>query len=171
MTYENSITGRLADEASDAGKRLFWSFDDVEERMVEAMDLWRRSPDRERGWLHVKAFWPEIRRSGVFQVVGNEIDHPEEKPELRPLPLTRAQVRDMMETSEWMAHIPERDRRLVAIVLAYKVQGKKPQWLKIKKRLGIPFGAHGLRKRYSRAITSICSALNSAEKREDCVSR
>jgi hypothetical protein len=171
MTYEQNVAGSVADEASGIGRMPVWSHALVEERMVEAMELWRRSPDRERGWLHVRAFWPEIRRSGVFQVVAGEIDHPEEKPELRPLPLTRAQVRDMVEASEWMAHVPERDRRLVALALTYKAQGKQPQWMKMKRRLGIAFGATGLQMRYSRAITSICKALNAAEKLKDGASR
>lgn len=160
MTYEVDQAGSPSNEVSSSGRPTFWSFDDVEERLVEALELWRRSPDRERGWLHVKAFWPEIRRSGVFQIVGGEIDHPEEKPELKPRPLTRAEVRDMMEASDWLRHVPDADRRLVAIVLGYKVLGKQPSWTAIKRRLGISFGVHGLRKRYSRAITSICAALN-----------
>jgi hypothetical protein len=168
MSYESEIGGS---PVSGIGRHVKWTHAIVEERLVEAMALWRRSPDREAGWLHVRAFWPEVLRSGVFQIVGGEIDYPEEKPELRPLPLTRAQVKEMTEASEWMAHVPEDDRRLLAIALAYKVQGKQPQWLKIKRRLGIAYGAHGLRKRYSRAITAICVALNSLEKREDGESR
>jgi hypothetical protein len=65
---------------------------------------------------------------------------------------------------------PSDDRRLVAIVLAYKAQGKQPQWLKIKRRLGIPFGADGLRKRYSRAITDL-QALNGGKARRMALSR
>jgi hypothetical protein len=165
MTYQDDRSGSPQSEPSNSGSLTFWSFDAVEERMVEAMELWRRAPDRERGWLHVKAFWPQIRRSGVFQIVAGELDHPEEKPELKPLPLTRAEVAAMMEASDWLLHVPERDRRLVTIALFYQAQGKQPQWAKIKRRLGIPFGADGLRMRYSRAITQICKSLNGGKAR------
>lgn len=172
MTYEASIAGRVGENPSNTLPTRFWSFDDVEERLVEAMELWRRSPDRERGWLHVKAYWPDIRRSGEFRVdASGEVDFPEQEPETRPLPLTRAEVASMMEASDWMRHVPERDRRLVALVLVYKVQGKQPQWLKLKRRLGVAFGADGLRKRYSRAVSDVCKALNEAEKLKDGASR
>ena len=130
MTYADSLPGKADLHPSGAGRvRLgpdFMAFDDVEARLVEAMLLWRRSPDRERGWLHVKAFWPEIQRAGCFRVVGGEVDYPEEDPIPRPLPLTRAEVRTMTEASDWMALVPERDRKLVALGVAGMVSGREP---------------------------------------------
>ena len=66
-----------------------------------------------------------------------------------------------------MRFVPEADRRLVVLVLVCLAKGdKKVPWLKLKRRLGVPFGADGLRMRYSRAITQVAKTLNSAENRE-----
>jgi hypothetical protein len=164
MTYKSDVGGRVdfipSNDGRDAGE-AFYSHAFVQERMVEALRCWWRAPDRERSWHHVKANWPEIRRSGLFKIEGGEIDWPEEKPMPRQLPLSRAEVAAMMEAADWMWHVPERDRRLVAMALTYLASGwAQPQWRRIKQRLGIPFGQDGLRMRYSRALTAICKALN-----------
>lgn len=162
MTYDCSNAGKVDAGPSSGGKVEFWTFEAVQDALIEAMLLWRRSPDRERGWLHCRAYWPEIRRVGIFQVVGGEADYPEHDPQPRALPLTRAQVAAMTEAAEWLAYVPERDRRLVALAIAQLANGAaQVPWLQLKRAMGVPFGAHGLRKRYSRAITGICEALNS----------
>jgi len=169
MRYTNQHGGRVGSDYSNAARNpssgAFMSFAAVEERLVEATCLWHRAPDRERGWLHVRAYWPEVRRSEFIRVVAGELDWPEPETDLRPLPLTRAEVATMTEASEWLAHVPERDRRLVVAAVAYLAAGH-PQvsWTKLKRRLGVPFGADGLRMRYSRAITAIADALNNAQK-------
>jgi hypothetical protein len=161
MTYGCSNAGRLHEDPSDAGRVEFWAFRDVEDRLVEAMTLWRRSPDREHGWLHVKAFWPEVRRFGWTTAVGGEFDHPEQEPQTRAPRLTRLQVQQMNDAADWLLLVPERDRRLVALAVARLASGaKQVPWGELKPALGVQFGAHGLRKRYSRAITGIANALN-----------
>lgn len=139
-----------------------WTYELAEERLVEAMACWRRAPDRERGWLHVEAIWPEITRewaAGDYDgrgYLGTSSDVP-----LRPLPLARAEVARMEEASEWIGRYVERDedRTLVALALGYKASGRRPPWRKIKHRLGIPFGEDGLRRRYERAIGAIAKGL------------
>lgn len=163
MTYEQDQAGRVAVQASNDGRDGFLSHAEAEERLVEAMLLWRRAPDRERSWLHVKAYWPDIRRSDIIRIdPGGELDWPSDEHDLRPLPLSRADVAQMTEASEWMRHVPERDRRLVALAVTSLANGaKQVPWLKLKRAMGVPFGAEGLRKRYSRAIAAICNAENS----------
>src|SRR3546814_20484305 len=69
-------------EEQSEGQRSGWTFEMVQERLVEAMLLWRRMPDRERGWLAVKAYWPEMRRHNHFG------DYADVEASPRPLPLS-----------------------------------------------------------------------------------
>lgn len=134
------------------------TFERVEEQLVEALLLWRRMPDRERGWHAIRAFWPEMRRHNHFG------DYADTEATPRPLPLSRAEVAAMEAATEWMRFVPERDRRLVALALTRLANGaKQVPWMELKRAMGVEFGAHGLRKRYSRAITAIANELNSAE--------
>jgi hypothetical protein len=160
MNYTDTIAGRVENEASKGGR--FLTFAAVELRLVGAMETWWRMPDRESGWLHVKALWPDIQRFPDRRVIGGENDEQEAVTlPRRPAP-TRDQIAEMVEASEWIAHAPERDRRLVAIVLALKAKGvRKVLWSRIWERLGRGRpGPDGLRKRYSRAITDIAQALS-----------
>lgn len=138
------------------------TFEAVQERLVEALRLWWRMPDRERGWMTIRAFWPEMRRHNHFG------DYADTEGAPRPLPLSRAEIAEMDEASEWMRFIPDRDRKLVALALLRLARGeKRVPWLELRAPLGVQFGADGLRKRYSRAISSIAQALNRAEKLGD----
>ncbi|HWT12286.1 MAG TPA: hypothetical protein VN231_06005 [Allosphingosinicella sp.] len=163
MNYAETNAGRARSEASETGSaRRFWTFDDVETRLADAMEAWWRVPDRERGWQHVRALWPDIARQGWRVDVDGEFDEREAVQVPRRPALTRDQVKAMVEASEWLAFVPERDRRLVAIVLTYRVRGfDKVPWLRIWDRLGRGRpGPEGLRKRYGRALAGIAAALN-----------
>lgn len=142
----------------DGGAGL-WTFAAVEERLVEAMACWRRAGDRERGWLHVKAWWPEGR-----PVVDPHVDYADGEAAPRALPLSRAEYARMMEASEWVAMMPAgHDGRTVEIVrhaLWAKSFGGAPDWGAMKHRLGIRFGKDGLRRRYERAVGHVAAALN-----------
>lgn len=147
--------------ADGAVSPLVWTFDLVEERLVEAMACWRRAGDRERGWLHVKAWWPEGRPE-----VDPHVDYADADAAPRALPLSRAEYARMMEASEWVALIDAgHDGRTVAIVreaLLRKATGREPDWRAMKHRLGIAFGEYGLRRRYERAIGGLARALDAA---------
>src|SRR3546814_14346034 len=87
----------------------FWTFEAVQERPVEAMLLWRRMPDRERGWMAVKAYWPDLRRHNHFgEYADAEATHP-------PLPPPRAEIRLIKEERETLLLAKERDRALLAV--------------------------------------------------------
>ena len=78
----------------------------------------------------------------------------------------------MNEAAEWLRFVPERDRRLVSLALAYLAVGnKRVPWMRLKAVMGVRFGADGLRMRYARAVATICQRLNSAEMRAGGVSR
>lgn len=146
----------------------FWTYDGIEERLVNALLLWRRMPDRERGWLHVRAHWPEIRRlvGRLGRAVGGEVDHEEENPQPRPRPLTRAQVGEMEAASELLRFVPERDRKLVALAVAWLASGEtRVPWTRVLGDLGLDLTTDALRKRYSAAITAICEGVNGGNPR------
>lgn len=163
MTYDGE---RVSEHASatlpGGGRDDLWTFDMVEERLVEAMLLWRRATDGEA------RFGLRGRISSIWRLALSEpafIDIKEAA--LRPLPLSRGDVARMTEASEWIAFVPERDRKLVMAALAQLAGGRSQvPWIKLKHALGIRFGAEGLRKRYSRAVTAVANALNAAENHE-----
>lgn len=138
----------------------FWTFDGVEARLVEAMEFQHRLP-RGGGWpfasdgpwhLIVKDWW--------------DWGAHEDKPVPR-VPLSREQLARMEEALAWVLFVPsDDDRRLIAMAVRNLAAGRKTvPWTKLLKPMGVKHGAHGLRKRYSRAITCICNALNGAEMR------
>lgn len=131
-----------------------WTFDLVQERLVEAMLLWRRMPDRERGWLVVRAYWPEMRRHHHFG------DYADVEASPRALPLSRDEVGRMEEASAWLMLVGERDRALVALAVSWLASGRaQVPWRRLLKPLGISFGSDGLRMRYGRAIRAIAVEL------------
>src|SRR3546814_5129850 len=87
----------------------FWTFEAVQERLVEAMLLWRRMPDRERGWLAVKAYWPDLRRHNHFG------DYADAEATPRPLPLSRAEIRRMERSEEHTSELQSLMRNSYAV--------------------------------------------------------
>lgn len=133
----------------------FWTFEAVQERLVEAMRCAWQQPDRERGWLTVRAYWPEMRRHNHFGDYGDVDAAP------RPVPLSRAQLARMDEAFAWVDAVDAGDRRLVGLVLTRLAAGdKQVPWSRLKRSMGIAYGVHGLRKRYSRAMHKICVRAN-----------
>ena len=175
MTYDSGSSGRAGDHPSGCGRVElgddFWTFAAVEERLVEAMRHWWRAPDRDRSFGlagRISSIW----RMSLDDPLALIERHGLVTPEPRPLPLSRMDMARMAEASEWLAYVPERDRLLVIAALRCLARGdSQVPWLKLKHRLGIKFGADGLRMRYGRAITCIAHALNVAEIRVDVVSR
>lgn len=147
-------------------------YEDVEERLTEAVRCAWRQPDRERGWLNVRAKWPDVWRHHHFGDYGD--DDPDRQ--LRSAPLTRQEVADMAEAFDWLDAVGDavsaEDRRLIARVLSIRARGARVSWRKLKMDMGVPFGEHGLRKRYARAMAKLCNVANTkmAEKavRQPC---
>jgi hypothetical protein len=178
-SYPIDDAGRVLIDPSDAGRverdpRLdlaagtFWSFDMVEERLVETVHLWRRSPGGGRSPFATDGPWQLVKR----EVYGPDVDKDAPLPRL---PLRRSEVAERDEASAWLLLVPERDRRLVVMGVTALASGfSQIPWMRLRKPLGVTFGAHGLRKRYSRAIQTICTALNggfarvSASRPESC---
>ena len=156
-TFSNAAKARNGELGGDLG----WTFDAVQERLVEAWAFLTRLPDREAGWLRVQATWPDVRRHHAFGDYGDmDVD-------ARPrLPgLSSGEVGRMEEALSWLQHVPERDRKLVGLALAQLQRIARPEWVWIARRLGSVAEPDAYRMRYGRAITRICRALNTAENR------
>lgn len=147
------------------------TFDEVEGRLIEAVRVAWRQPDREAGWLHVKSAWPDIVREhclGDYDArgyLGNSSDVP-----LRPASLTRAEVLAMEEAFGWLVGVDldAEDRRIIGMAISEKAAGrKKVPWRSLLSRLGRARGAGGLKMRYRRGLSKICQGAN-ARKSEGC---
>lgn len=138
----------------------FWTFEMVQERLIEALLCMRRLPDREAGWQRVRANWPDVVMHSFFGDYGDT--DPDARP--RPLPLTRRALAEMEEAGEWLMIVKPEDRRLVALAISCLARGDaRVPWMQLRGAMGVRFGADGLRKRYGRAINAICNRLNGAE--------
>jgi hypothetical protein len=130
--------------------------------LVQALLVMQRMSDREAGWLRVKACWPDIVRSyeaGDYDArgyLGNSSDIP-----LRPLPAARREIADMEEAFAWVLAAKPDDRRLIALAIGALARGdKRVPWMRLRKPMGVKLGAHGLRKRYERAMHLVVKAAN-----------
>jgi hypothetical protein len=154
-------------------EKKYWSFSLVEEKLVEAMQLWRRSPGggswpfaSDGPWHLVQPDDTGAARAEILLNAEREGKPAVEAP--KRMPLTRDEVKERDEVSEWMRFAPERDRKLVAVVTDFYARGyKQIKWKKVRDvliRSGEPsISARGLGMRYSRAITAIAKRLNSPE--------
>lgn len=131
----------------------FLTFDDVEARLVEAITLWWRMPGGGKSPYATDGPWELIRAEW-----GDYYD-PDARP--RQPPLSRAQIARMQEATEWMRFVPERDRRLVALAVNALAKGaSQVPWMALRKPMGVKLGAHGLRKRYARALSLVVQRVN-----------
>ncbi|MEZ7273892.1 hypothetical protein NYF14_10525 [Sphingobium sp. 10 DY56-G10] len=136
----------------------YWSFADVEARLVEAMQF---------QWRTERGAWAFASDGPWHLIVRDWWDWAahEDRPVPR-IPLSREQMARMEEASAWLGHAPERDRKLVVLAITALAAGRKSvPWRALLKPMGLKLGAHGLRKRYARAVTCICETLNGAELR------
>ena len=142
--------------------RGFMSFDDVQDRLVEAMLTCWRYPDRERGWQTLRCAWPEISRdvwAGDYDARGG--DGTSGDVVLRPASQTRVEVAEMEEAFGWLDAVDPADRKLIGLAIHQLARGRREvSWSRLKSAMGIKRGSDGLRMRYSRSIASMCAAIN-----------
>lgn len=154
MSYQGSSTGRFHEDASTLGSM---SFDDVQDRLVEAILTCWRYPDRERGWQTLRSAWPEISRdvwAGDYDARGG--DGTSADVALRPASQTRAEIAEMEEAFGWLDAVAPDDRKLIGLVIRELARGRREvSWMALLGRMNLDRGAEGLRKRYARAINAI----------------
>ena len=142
-----------------AGGELM-SYAEVEERLVAALLVCWRSPDRERGWMRLRSHWPEITRE-AWDYDARGGDGTSSDVALRPAAQTRAEVAEMEEAFGWLDAVAGDDRRLIGLVLSRLARGdRQVPWMALRSKMGLRFGADGLRKRYERAMGKVCVAAN-----------
>ncbi|MES1985490.1 MAG: DUF6362 family protein [Pseudomonadota bacterium] len=135
----------------------FYSFEDVQERLVEAMLCAWRLPDREAGWQRVKAMWPDVWRHTHFGDYGESAS----EAVLRPAASTRAEIAEMEEAFDWLSVVKAADRKLVGLAITALARGeKRVPWRRLLKPMGLQRGADGLRMRYGRALQQVCGRAN-----------
>ncbi len=147
------------DAAAVVGEPVLWSFDMVQDGLVEALDLWRRTP--RVGHRALKSSWPNemLQRidAGDVDARGGDMI----APVLGPLPLSRAEVARRDAVSAWLEYVPsELNRRIAVLALTQLASGRTQIcWRAVRKRLRIERG-RGSEGRYRRAIGTIVVALN-----------
>ncbi len=138
------------------------SFAEVEERLVEAIRVTWRAPDRERAWLTVRAYWPDIHRHtalGDYDERGGDGVSSDVK--LRPAALTRAEVADAEEALGWLDAVPVEDRKLIGLAIVALAGGaRQVPWSRLLRPMGKARGVDGLRRRYERALGAVCRRVN-----------
>lgn len=140
----------------------FWTWDEVQASLVEAMLLWRRMPDADARFGlsgRISSVWRQFIRDGELRAL---VDAVTEEP--RALPPSRADIARMYEATDWIVHVGERDRPMFMMVINHLAFGNgRAPWQDIWNRVGRGRpGPDGLRKRYSAAITAIANRLNAA---------
>lgn len=164
-TFPTSSQGSLGD---------FWTFDAVEERLVEALLLWKRSPGGGRWPFAGDAPWQLMTRrtrieAGDFR--GREMQlrmQAEDAEETKRRegcdrfgPLSRDEVARRDEASEWLAHVSADSRKVVSAAIEQLAGGRENvDWTLVKRRIGAEIGNKGVYRRYTRAIGGIAKRLN-----------
>jgi hypothetical protein len=77
-----------------------------------------------------------------------------------PAPLTRDEVGERDQASEWLALVPAADRRIVVLALYDLQRGRRVSWLAMRAQVGVKLGADGLARRYTKALDLIARHLN-----------
>lgn len=152
----------------------WWTFDLVREALVEAAELWRRTPGEGRWPFAADGPYHLMSRDGAagdYDARGGFGSSSDVT--VRPLPLGTEECDRRDVVSEWLRFInKDEDRRLVGICCVHYATGRKQlPWDRIMREMGVNHGKDGLRKRFDRAIGAIAEGLNTAETQERNVSR
>jgi hypothetical protein len=177
MTYRVADVGRVDLGPSNSGSLGYLTFDAVQERLIEAVHLWRRSPGGGSWPFAGDAPWHLMTRRtrvAIAEEVGirgrdlqlhMQAEDAEETKRWEGRdhrgPLSRDEVALCDETTEWLGLVPDRDRKLVILALTQLSSGRATiDWRRVKAQLGAEIGSKGLYRRYSRAISGIAKTLN-----------
>lgn len=161
-----------------AGGRVdFYTCGMVEERLVEAMRLWWRSPGAGRWPFAADAPWHLMTRKTRISEGGfkgrdlqlrMQAEDAEEAKRMegreRKGSLSRDEVAVRDATTEWLGLVGDDSRKVVVAALVQLAAGRTNiDWRRVKVALGIEIGTKGVYRRYSRAIAAIAAALNAGD--------
>jgi hypothetical protein len=164
VDLDGSGDGRVVDPRHEQAAGGLLSFDDVQERLVQAMLICWRNPDRERGWQRIRSAWPDVlAEAGDYDARGGE--HSSSDVSIRPAALTRAEVAAMEEAFGWLDAVPVDDRKLIGLAITALARGEaRVPWLRLRRPMGVTLGADGLRRRYGRALGALVVRVNRARR-------
>jgi hypothetical protein len=175
MAYDReSGSGHVSATVPVGGRVDFWTFEAVQDRLVEAMRLWWRSPGEGRWPFAADAPWHLMTRKTRIEaggLKGRELQlhiQAEDAEETRRWqgrersgPLSRDDVAIRDEATEWLGLVGDDSRKVVVAALQQLAAGRANiDWRRVKVALGIEIGTKGVYRRYARAITAIATALN-----------
>lgn len=138
----------------------YWTFELVQERMIEAMGFLDRVTPSGYNPYATDGPWSQIRKEW-----SDYVDRDERREALARERggLRSAQVDRMEETLRWIELVKAKPglRKLVGVVLLQLLNGgSQPRWADVRKTLRTKQSAEVLRKTYSAAITTIAEKLN-----------
>lgn len=140
---------------------VFWTFEMVEERLVEAVEFLDRVVANGRFPFAKDGPWSQVMRDRLVDYV--DVDDLRERGARVRGGLRAAEVDRMEETLNWIRFVPARAnlRRLVGCVAIYRSQGgSQVDWLEVKRRMATGDSPDALRMAYSRCIQRICQRLS-----------
>jgi hypothetical protein len=145
----------------------FWSFDDVQERLVEAYGFLRRLPDREQGWLKTAtmSLWQQVNATAGMTAVEQAEWRLYRAGDAPRLPgLTRDEVERMEATLRWLEWVQPEQRKVVHMAVGQLASGRQSRiaWGSLASDPTCPGSADKLRMAYNRSVTRICNRLNAA---------
>ncbi|MCZ4340586.1 hypothetical protein O4H52_03135 [Sphingomonadaceae bacterium G21617-S1] len=159
MAQPDRPSFREASAIVPALEAAFMNFEAVEQRLVEAMGVLRRSPDREWSWLHPGTL-------AMFRQYRPDIMEADDQP-MRTIALTRVEEDRANEAMGWIVAVVPAGiaRRIMGIALAQLAGGDRArvEWPAVRKRLGregAKMTTSAVRMRYNRSITAIANHEN-----------
>jgi hypothetical protein len=162
MGADFSNAGRARD-AGGAGAG-FLSYDDVEARLIEAVQLhWRTETC---AWPFASdGPWHLILERDLREYTGGQPSSPARMPRI---PLGKAEMGRMREAFEWLLLVPDDlDRRIIVLSVTERAKGpKRVPWQVVARRAGGRHEPDALRMRYIRALGALTQRVNRLPRNE-----
>lgn len=151
-----------------------WTSDAVKDRLIDAMDLWRRSPGGGRWPFASDAPWHLMTRRtrlAAGEAKGMDITRLLQEDDARetaqwvgrdrPRPLTREEIARRDEATEWLTWIEADARKVVIAGVVQLAAGRTNiDWRRVKVAIGTEIGNKGVYRRFTTAIAAIAARLN-----------
>lgn len=158
---ENAMFPQSFHSANNPSNIVIGGWRDVEAALVEAMRTWLWFERRPRAFA-TDGPWREMRLLPSERY--GHVPEPDDVRALERAVFNPTPDRDMIGRAErvtaWLLWVDERDRRLVMIAVRHMAaHGGRVPWLRIKRDMGVTWGAAGLARRYERALTRIARRL------------
>ncbi len=142
----------------------WWTFEAVQERLIEAMGFLDRVSGGGRNPYASDGPWSQIVKDRLVDYV--DVDDLRERGAKPRGGLNAEEVDRMEATLDWIRFVPARGnlRRLVgAVILQLLNGGSQPRWPDVKARLRSADSPEALRKGYARSICRIAERLNAGK--------